>query len=239
MVMSRPQKRTAWRELAKRRTSPNLGPDRHRGQPADPIAAHERLAARLGPSDAGQLAVQQIELDLEVVDQPQGQLDRLTSHRRELGPGQPGPPVSGEQLGTLRQPVVEQDRVDALIPAGPLADQGTAQPDLGARVGDVSWWHPGLGQGACAQQLPQVVGVVRSVLARRLGPRSARVSAGSARCAALPARSSSSATNRQPVVASRAKFACWPANRASQARSSRRVAGLSCPRRVSPLPVSR
>src|SRR5215211_8374051 len=60
--------------------------------PADPIAAHERLAARLGPSDAGQLAVQQIELDLEVVDQPQGQLDRLTSHRRELGPGRQARP---------------------------------------------------------------------------------------------------------------------------------------------------
>jgi hypothetical protein len=31
--------------------------------------------------------------------------------------------------------------------------------------------------------------------------------------------------NRQPVVPSKAKSACWPENRASQARSSTRVAG--------------
>jgi hypothetical protein len=60
----------------------------------------------------------------------------------------------------------------------------------------------------------------------------------SAGCARNPARSSSSATNRQPVVASKAKSVCWPLNRASQARSSTRMAGLSCPRQVSPVLVS-
>jgi hypothetical protein len=47
-----------------------LGPDRHRGQPTDPIAAHECLAAGLGPGDTRQFAVEQVEFDLEVVDHP-------------------------------------------------------------------------------------------------------------------------------------------------------------------------
>jgi len=196
------------------------------------------LAAWLDPGDAGQFAVQPVQFDLELIDHPQGPLHRLAGHRWQLGPGQPGPPVGGEQLGALRQPVVEQDRMDALLPAGALADQGPAQPDLGTSVGDMRRWHPGLGQGAGTQQLAQVAGVDPVGLARRLGPCSARVSAGAARCARHPARVSSSATNRQPVVASKAKSACWPVNRASQARSSRRVAGPSCPRQVSPLSVS-
>jgi hypothetical protein len=67
--------------------------------------------------------------------------------------------AGGEQLGAFRQPVVEQDRVDALVPAGALADQGTAQPNPGPRVGDVGRWHPRPGQRAGAQQLAQVAGV--------------------------------------------------------------------------------
>jgi len=38
--------------------------------------------------------------------------------------------------------MVEQHRVDALLPAGSRTDQRTAQPDLGARVGDVGGWRP-------------------------------------------------------------------------------------------------
>jgi hypothetical protein len=49
---------------------------------------------------------------------------------------------------------------------------------------------------------------------------------------------SPSATNRQPVVASKAQSAGWPVKRASQARSSVRVAGLSWPRQLSPMSVS-
>ena len=44
----------------------------------------------------------------------------------------------------------------------------------------------------------------RSVLARRLRPRNARVSTGSARCATAPAATSASQTNSQPVHASTA-----------------------------------
>jgi hypothetical protein len=65
--------------------------------------------------------------------------------------------------------VVEQDRVDALVPAGVLADQGTAQPDLGACVGDVRRWHPRRWKRAGAQQLPQVAGVGAVGLGAPLG----------------------------------------------------------------------
>jgi len=155
--------------LAKRRTSPNSAQIATAAGPTDPVAAHERLAAWLGSCDAGQLGVEQVEFGVDVVDHPQGQVDRLAGHRRELGPGQPGPPVGGEQIGAVRQPMVEQDRVDALVPAGVPADQRTAQPDLGARVGDVGWWHPRLGQRAGAQQLPQVAGVGAVGLGAPLG----------------------------------------------------------------------
>jgi hypothetical protein len=45
--------------------------------------------------------------------------------------------------------------------------------------------------------------------------------------------------NRQPVVASKAKSACLPTNRASRARSSARPAGWIRPRRASPVSLSR
>ncbi|HYM58959.1 MAG TPA: hypothetical protein VES79_13435 [Solirubrobacteraceae bacterium] len=50
----------------------------------------------------------------------------------------------------------------------------------------------------------------RSVLARFFGPRSALVSAGSARCTSAPTARSSSTMKRQPVVASSAASICSP-----------------------------
>jgi hypothetical protein len=70
-------------------------------------------------------------------------------------------------------------------------------------------------------------------LARRFGPRAAAVSAGSARCASIPARRSSSVTNRQPVQASTANAAgVSPTWVWSQRRSSIRSAGAIRPRRT-------
>jgi hypothetical protein len=215
-----------------------LGPDRHGGQPTDPVASHERLAARLVARDTGQLGIEQVEFHLEVVDHPQGQVDRLAGQRRELGPGQPGPPVGGEQRGAVGQSMVEQDRVDGLVPAGVLADQPTAQPDPGAGGGDVGGWHPRLGQRARAQQIAQVAGVGAVGLGAPLGTTQR---AGLGRLGQVPGDPGALqllATNRQPVVASNAKSACGLSNCASQARRSKRAAGLSCPRRVSPVVVS-
>jgi hypothetical protein len=47
-----------------------LRPDGHGGQPADPIALLERLAAWLDPGDAGQLGIEGVEFDLELIDHP-------------------------------------------------------------------------------------------------------------------------------------------------------------------------
>ena len=62
----------------------------------------------------------------------------------------------------------------------------------------------------------------RSVLARRLRPRNARVSTGSARCAVAPAAASASQTNSQPVHASTATWISRPAKRATQRADGRR-----------------
>jgi hypothetical protein len=85
-----------------------------------------------------------------------------------------------------------------------------------------------------------VPGRRRSVLACRLRPRAAAVSAGSARWGATPAAASSSATYRQPVHPSTANATSpWLANRASQARRCARSAGATWPRCTSPVTVSR
>ncbi len=70
-----------------------------------------------------------------------------------------------------------------------------------------------------------------AAFARRFGPRAAAVSAGSARCASIPARCNSSTTKRQPVQASTANAAGAPETLASsQRRSSIRSAGAIRPR---------
>jgi len=45
-----------------------LGPAAHGGQPADPLAAHERLAARLAAGDGGRGGVQPVELGVQELD---------------------------------------------------------------------------------------------------------------------------------------------------------------------------
>ena len=80
----------------------------------------------------------------------------------------------------------------------------------------------------------------RSVLARRLRPPLAAVSAGSARWAPMPARSSSSTTYRQPVQPSTAKATSpCPWNRARKHRRWLRSAGTTRPRSTWPVTTSR
>jgi hypothetical protein len=67
--------------------------------------------------------------------------------------------------------VVEQDRVDALVPAGALADQARRSRTWVRRalVGDVRRWHPRLGQRPGVQQPAQVAGVGAVGLGAPLG----------------------------------------------------------------------
>jgi hypothetical protein len=78
----------------------------------------------------------------------------------------------------------------------------------------------------------------RSLFARFLFPRLAAVSAGSARCTFAPTRSSSSATNRQPVVASNPTSSSRPRNCSQNSRTPVRCAGLTRRRDTSPVSVS-
>jgi hypothetical protein len=111
------------------------------------------------------------------------------------------------------------------MPGGALVHERFAQPHLGADVSDVGGRDPGLGQRPTQQQVTQVVGVGPVGLGPPLGA-AQRPGVGRLRqMARNPAPMTSSATYRQPVVPSKAKSACCPASRASQARSSTRVAG--------------
>jgi hypothetical protein len=64
-----------------------------------------------------------------------------------------------QRLGGRCQPVVEQHRVDALLPLGALVDQGLAQPHQLTQVQDVRWGDPRFRQPVLLQQLPQVAGI--------------------------------------------------------------------------------
>jgi hypothetical protein len=86
---------------------------------------------------------------------------------------------------------------------------------------------PGLREAADHQQLPQMPRVSQSVFARCLRPFRPRVSADSARWTSAPIRSSSSTTNRQPVVASNATSRSAPSNRVRNRRTPARSAGVT------------
>src|SRR3954447_6978999 len=77
----------------------------------------------------------------------------------------------------------------------------------------------------------------RSVLAWRFLPRSALVSAASARCTTTPALAKTSYTNSQPVHASNATSTCSPTNCATHSPTASRSA-RNRPRKTSPVSVS-
>jgi hypothetical protein len=78
----------------------------------------------------------------------------------------------------------------------------------------------------------------QSVFARFFLPFSAAASVGSAKCTSAPTRSSSSTTNRHPVVASSATSNPSPRNRARNLRTPARSAGAIRARESSPVIVS-
>jgi hypothetical protein len=94
---------------------------------------------------------------------------------------------------------VETERLDPVRPAGVLGPQILVELEQRPPLEDLPGWDVALGQPTCREQLAEQFASALSVLARRFGPRSAEVSAGSARCAVTPALSISSAMYRQPV----------------------------------------
>jgi hypothetical protein len=74
----------------------DLGPDAD----GDAIAPLEGLAARLAAGDPRQVGVEPVKFALKVVDHPQGQLDRLAGHPRQLDQAHPSAVSSWARSGS-------------------------------------------------------------------------------------------------------------------------------------------
>ena len=77
--------------------------------------------------------------------------------------------LAGQQPEALREAVVIEDGLDALLPLAALSDEGVAQADLGAQIEQVVGRNPRLGQPADHHQLAQVAGVGAVGLGALLG----------------------------------------------------------------------
>jgi hypothetical protein len=60
---------------------------------------------------------------LQRVDQRQSDLDQMPPCARELVRGEPGPSVGGEQLQAWWRSLMEELRVDSLLPLDPLINE--------------------------------------------------------------------------------------------------------------------
>jgi hypothetical protein len=213
-----------------------LGEDRDRRQRADAVVGHQRPAARLAASVGAQLARERLGLGVERVDDRERYRD-LLARRRRLELLQPLALVGREQVASLRDAMVVEHGLDALLPLATLVDERVAQAHAGAEIEQVPRRDPRLRQPSDHQQLPQVPRVGAIGLGALLAARRLLVSAGSARCTSAPIACSSSTTNRQPVVASSATSSSWPANRPRNRRTPSRCAGVTRPRLISPVSV--
>jgi hypothetical protein len=109
-----------------------------------------------------QLTVERRQLEIESVEHAQPERDQLTPGRRELRLSERLPPRLGARPQPGQHPLVEQLRVDALLPGGALVDQRLAQTHQRAQLEHMRRWDPRLRQLAREQQ-PQLqitVGVV-------------------------------------------------------------------------------
>jgi hypothetical protein len=94
----------------------------------------------------GQLAV-------ERVDHRDRHHDLLTRGRRQRLPREPLAACVGHQVAPLREAVVIEHRLDALLPLATLSDQRVTQPDPGAQIKDVIRRDPRLRQPPDHHQL--------------------------------------------------------------------------------------
>ena len=133
-----------------------LGEDRDRGELADAVEPHQRLAAGLAARVAAQLGGDRRLLGVERVDHRQRDRDLLARRVRQRDPFQPRAVRGPEQAVFLRVPVVIEDRVDALLPLAALIDEAVTQPDPRAQIEQVLRRDVGLRQPPRHQQLAQV-----------------------------------------------------------------------------------
>ena len=191
-----------------------LGEDRDRGQPPDPVVRHQRLAPGLAARVGAQLLVERRDLHLERVDHRQRDRDLLARRVRQRLRGEPLAPVADHQLARAAG-----SRGDTASPGSAAATPSAAQRACAAAA-------PGRADRGCDRAGSTTPAAARPSTApadagrphdrpsrASSGPCSPAVSAGSARCTTAPTRRSSSTTNRQPVVASNATSSSRPRKR--------------------------
>jgi hypothetical protein len=157
-----------------------LGQDRGRAHRPDPVQASDQgAAAGLAAGEGVQIAVERRQFAIDRLDHPLRQRDELAPGRRELRPREGLPAGAGARPQAGRHTLVEELRLQPLLPGGALIDQRLAHPHAGAQLEDVHGRDPRLRQLASAQQ-PQLqitVGAVglRPPLAPPLGRRLGRI----------------------------------------------------------------
>ena len=121
-----------------------LGEDRDRGQRPDPVMGHQclapGLAARIGAQLLGDLA----QLHLERVDHRDSDRYLLARALRQGLGCEPLASLAGHERAALRTPVVEEHRLNPLLPLPTLIGQRVAQPDTRAQIEDMLGWNPRL-----------------------------------------------------------------------------------------------
>jgi hypothetical protein len=185
----------------------HLRPDRYRDQrPNTVVGGLQRPTYRLPTADCGDL--------LPTADHVRGESIDLAHADRDRGPGRwrqqsfahPPSPVRGHHLDLQYGGAhVEQAGVHPLQPAGAFLQQVLVETDRAraSNTGCGGIQDSGIRPSSSSSRSSWAS--LRSILARRFGPRRAAVSAGSARCASIPARCNSSTTYRHPVQPSNAE----------------------------------
>ena len=233
----------------RRRTGPPAQPGSHRQRGDRPDAIQpgsEHPRPGQVPGGNQQLVPPVLQVPFQAGEHVQGGSDLRLPGRRQVRRS------SRTQRGGAPPGAQRAPRSAAGRPGG-RRPRGRAAPTPCARNEDRDTAPAAPGTPGCDQAGPSIPGAdhrassrrrcresVLSVLACRLRPRAAAVSAGSATCAATPAAASSSATYRHPVHPSSANAtSSRPANRASQARICTRSAGAIWPRLTFPVTVLR
>jgi hypothetical protein len=161
--MSRPAWRTASSEDEKRRQSPSSATIAVALTGPTPVQLlDQRAAAGLAACKDAEPSVERGQLEVEQIEHPQPERDELASGRGELGTLQRFAAGLGAQSQPAGHALVEELRVDALLPGAALIDQRLAQTHQRAQLEDVRRRDPRLRQFA-GEQEPQLQITVRVV----------------------------------------------------------------------------
>ena len=136
--------------------------DEHGGerrQGADSRMREQELDAGIGARDGGDVRVELVDPRRQPGEQRQAV---IASARRVRGQGQGlqlGEPPLGPQRRVERQPLVEGDRLQAVLDHRPHPDQPDAVRDQGAPIPGVGIGDPHRGEAVVLEQVEQVPGV--------------------------------------------------------------------------------